>query len=46
MGLAWRWGLVAFDIARGLILGSLICYGILRMAQINPDDIVFRYAGY
>jgi hypothetical protein len=36
----------AFDVLRGLILGVMICYGILRIAQINPEDIIFRYVGY
>lgn len=41
-----RLGLIAFDIVRGVILGVIICYCILAIAQIGSNDLIFRYAGY
>lgn len=38
--------LAAFDVFRGLILGALICFGIVRIALLDPNDVIFRYAGY
>ena len=41
-----RLALTAFDVFRGLILGALICYGVLRLTLVDPGDVIFRYAGY
>lgn len=37
---------IAWDVLRGLILGVILCYGILRIVQVGSDSIIFRYAGY
>jgi hypothetical protein len=37
---------MAWDVLRGLILGALLSYGVLRIVQVSSDSIIFRYAGY
>lgn len=37
---------ITFDVLRGVVLGIMICYGILAATQFGATDIVFRYAGY
>ena len=37
---------MSWDVLRGVILGLLLSYGILRIVQVNPDSILFKYAGY
>lgn len=36
---------VAIEVARGLVIGGLLCYALYRIASVD-SGIVFRYAGY
>jgi hypothetical protein len=35
-----------FDVARGAVIGILLCYAFTRLVGIDPESLVFRYAGY
>jgi hypothetical protein len=38
--------LTVFDIARGLVLGTLLYQALIILADVDPSALVFRYAGY
>lgn len=41
-----NWKLTAFDIARGLFLGVLLCQVFLKLFGADTSLLDIRYAGY
>lgn len=43
MGVNWR---IVFDVARGAVVGLLLCDAVIKIIGVDPESLIFRYAGY